>query len=203
MTCGVEFGMLAVSDWITAYMEKYPDMRVEVHFTARLVDLVHEGFDLAIRVGELAASSLAARRLGALRYGIFASAKYLSGHAPIAHPNDLANHALLNFSGGSPRSGWSLRCGDESVRIEAAARLSADNVYVVRDAALKDLGVAPLPWILARPEVSSGRLTQLLPDWTLPDVPVHAVFPSNKYLTPKVRSFVDHACEACRATPYR
>jgi DNA-binding transcriptional LysR family regulator len=52
-----------------------------------------------------------------------------------------------------------------------------------------------LPWILAKPEVSSGRLTQLLPDWTLPEVPVHAVFPSNKYLTPKVRSFVDHACE--------
>ena len=110
LTCGVEFGMIAVSGWIAAYLERYPQVLVDAEFTGRIVDIVHEGFDLAIRVGPLADSTLTARKLGELRYGLFAAPAYLARRAAPAylarraapeHPAELETHDVLSFAGGS------------------------------------------------------------------------------------------------------
>lgn len=199
LSCGVEFGMLAVNGWVREYLLRHPDVNVDLEMTGRVVDIVHEGFDLAVRVGPLADSTLAARKLGELRYGLFAAPGYLRRQPPPAQPQDLAQHALIRFSGSRLRLVWTFTRGADAQRIEPAARLNANNSFAVRDAAVDALGIAQLPLLLAQPEVDAGRLAPVLPDWQLPSAPVHAVFASARYLTPKVRAFIDLAVEAFAA----
>src|SRR5512137_538664 len=137
LTCGVEFGMIAVSRWIDAYLQRYPQVSVEADFTGRVIDIVHEGFDMAIRVGELPDSRLAARRLGELHYALFASPDYLALHGIPVSPDELARHQLLVFTAVSHRAGWRLARGSESRRIEVQARLRVNNSFAVRDAAIR------------------------------------------------------------------
>lgn len=193
LTCGVEFGMIAVNGWVNEFLARHPQASVEVEHTARLVDLVHEGFDLAIRIGTLEESRLAARPLGHLDYGLFACPRYLEQRGEPRSIDALRQHDLLMFSGGTQRGGWRLADGRESVRIEGPARLRVNNSFAVRSALLRSMGVGQLPLIVAAEAVAAGKLRRILPRWAPPAVPVHAVYPSNRYLTPKVRAFVDLA----------
>jgi DNA-binding transcriptional LysR family regulator len=196
LTCGVEFGMIAVTGWINHYLTLNPQTRIDADFTNRAVDIVHEGFDLAIRVGTLADSTLAARKLGELTYGLFASPGYLALHAAPRSPADLDRRHVLSFTGGSRRVTLSLQRKGQREDMEPSPRLKANNVFAVRDAAIAGLGVAQLPLIVATTALRQGGLQPLLADWSLPTVPVHAVFASARYLTPKVRSFIDLAVDA-------
>jgi DNA-binding transcriptional LysR family regulator len=193
MTCGTEFGMLAVSRWINGYLERYPDVSVDADFTSRVIDVVHEGFDLAIRLGPLQESRLAARQIGKLSYGLYAAPAYVDRHGLPGDVDALPNHALLLFSTGSHRSGWRLRRNDREVRIDSPARLRVNNIFAVRNAAMAALGIAQLPTIVAAVAESAGKLIRVLREWEPEQVPVHAVFASSRYLTPKVRRFIDHA----------
>jgi LysR family transcriptional regulator, regulator for bpeEF and oprC len=194
ISCGVEFGMLAVSTWIGEYMQRYPDVRVEADYSARKVDLVHEGVDLAIRIGPLTDSSLNARKLGEITYGLFAAPQFLQTRSWPTYPSELANEQLLAFSSGLAADAWTLQKEGETVRLPLKKpRLLVNNVFALRDLALTGLGIARLPWLVARREAEQGRLQVLLTDWHIPSTPVHAVFASARYLTPKVRSFIDLA----------
>lgn len=195
LTCGVEFGMLAANDWICRYLQQHPQMKVDAEMTARLVDVVHEGFDLAIRVGRLADSSLTARRLGALDYALYAAPAYLQRHGTPAAPADLAAHAQLVFAPASGRSHWTLSDGERTERLALQPALRATNLHTVRDAAAHGLGIAVLPRRLAAPLVHEGRLRVVLAGWQPPEVPVHAVFASARFLAPKVRAFIDLAAQ--------
>jgi DNA-binding transcriptional LysR family regulator len=199
LTCGVEFGMIAVTVWINRYLARYPQAGIDADFTNRAVDIVHEGFDLAIRVGPLADSTLTARKLGELAYGLFASPEYLARHACPMHPDDLAHHEMLMFSGGSHRACLFLTREEQRENIDVTPRLAANNVFAVRDAAIDGLGVTKLPCIVAAPALREGRLRPVLAEWSLPNVAIHAVFASARYLTPKVRSFIDLAVEAMQS----
>lgn len=193
ITCGTEFGMMVVGGWINQFLLDHPQISVEAEFTGRLVDLVHEGFDLAIRIGALEDSRLVARKLGELRYGLFASPAYLQRRSTPEHPQQLAGHSLLAFSGGQAKGTWSFSNHGETVTVPLEARLRLNNHLALRDAALQGLGIVRLPWLLAETPVAGGQLVQVLAGWAMPAVPIHAVFPSNRYLTPKVRAFVDYA----------
>jgi LysR family transcriptional regulator for bpeEF and oprC len=196
LTCGVEFGLLAVNGWVSQYLKRHSLVRADVELTGRLVDLVHEGFDLAVRVGPLADSTLAARKLGELRYGLFAAPGYLERRAPPAMPDDLRQHDLILFSGARSRQAWLLSRDGITQPVDVSPRLRANNSFAVRDATRDGLGIAQLPLLLAQPDVNSSRLVPVLSGWSLPQVPVHAVFASSRYLTPKVRAFIDLAAEA-------
>ena len=202
LTCGVEFGLIAVSGWIDRYLQLHPQAQVDADFTGRIVDIVHEGFDLAIRVGPLADSTLAARKLGELSYGLFAAPGYLARRGPPADPSELALHDTLAFAGGSHQATWTLKRDDRTERVVLRPRLRANNVLAVRDAAVAGLGVTQLPRVVAGPAMRAGQLHAVLPAWSPPAVPVHAVFASARYLTPKVRAFIDLAVEAMREGPY-
>jgi DNA-binding transcriptional LysR family regulator len=196
LTCGVEFGMIAVSGWINRYLQQFDQVAIDVDFTSRVVDIVHEGFDLAIRVGLLADSTLAARKLGELSYGLFAAPEYLARRPVPDHPERLSGHEILAFSGGSHQAIMSLEQAGRQVQVKLMPRLKANNVFAVRDAAIAGLGIAQLPMIVAHPALVSGELHPVLGTWSLPAIPVHAVFASARYLTPKVRGFIDLAVEA-------
>lgn len=193
LSCGVEFGMLAVSSWIQRYLQHYPKVNVDADFTGRIVDLVHEGFDLAIRVGPLPDSTLAARRIGSLSYALYAAPHYLQQHPTPTTPDELTQHATAVFVGPTHRPVWEFTQGTQTRRITLTPRLRASNTFTIRDAAAQGLGIAMLPRLVGEPLVSEGRLTTVLDDWQIPDVPVHAVFASARYLAPKVRAFVDLA----------
>ena len=196
LTCGVEFGMIAVNRWMSGYMQRYPEVQVQADLTGRLIDLVHEGFDVAIRLGALSDSSLAARKLGELNYGLFASPEYLAHRGVPKLPADLAAHDRLAFIGGAKTQDWRLLRDGVETKINSPPRLRVNNSFAVREAAAMGLGVAQLPLMVAQAFSSSGQLVAILPDWTSPTVPVHAIFPSNRYLTPKVRAFIDHAIQS-------
>lgn len=194
LTCGVEFGMLAVSGWINRYLAQFPQMKVEAEITGRLVDVVHEGFDLAIRVGQLPDSTLAARRLGTLAYALYAAPAYLERRGTPRSPKALAQHELLVFTPGGGTPAWSLARRGETQRVALPqARLRAGNSFAVRDAAAAGLGIALLPVLIAEPLVAEGRLRRVLEGWSPPEVPVSAVFASARFLAPKVRAFIELA----------
>lgn len=197
LTCGVEFGLLAVNGWLADFLAAHPRATAEVEYTSRVVDLVHEGFDLAVRVGPLPASTLVARRLGTLHYGLFASPAHLAAQPAPAEPAALRGRPLVMFSGGGLRQGWTLRhaASGETVRIEGPARLRVNNSLAVRDALLAGLGIGLLPQVFAADAVAAGRLRPVLRLWQPPEVPVHAVYPSGRYLAPKVRAFIDLAVD--------
>lgn len=202
LTCGVEFGMLAVGRWINRYLQRHPQVRVDAEMTSRVIDLVHEGFDLAIRVGELPDSTLTARRLGSVAYRLYASPAYLARRAAPLGPEDLARHDLLAFASPSWRTHWLLRHGEDSHRVPLHALLRSTNTFTICDAAEAGLGIAALPRLVGDPLVADGRLAAVLPTWAPPDVPVHAVFASARFLSPKVRAFVDLASEAMVGPPW-
>jgi LysR family transcriptional regulator, regulator for bpeEF and oprC len=196
LTCGVEFGMLAVGRWVDEYLECNRMVTAEVEYTSRVLDLIHEGFDLAIRVGRLEESRLVARSLGQLEYALFACPRYLERHGRPSTPEQLREHSLVMFSGGTHRRGWTLIPGGierDAIKIEGPARLRVNNSFAVRDALLRSLGIGQLPLLIAKEGLATQRLVPVLPEWRPPAVPVHAVYPSNRYLSPKVRAFIDLA----------
>ena len=194
LTCGVEFGLLVVNRWIREFLKRYPRVRVDARFSDRLVDLVHEGFDLAIRVGKLPSSGLSARALGKIRYALYASPKYLQQRAAPAHPRELGAHDLIVFTGGAS-SAWKLKNGREQFKVEQPARLAIESHISVRDAIVEGLGIGLVPRFQAEPYVRNKKVVEVLPGWTREPAPVYALFASARYLTPKVRAFVDLACE--------
>jgi LysR family transcriptional regulator, regulator for bpeEF and oprC len=196
LTCGVEFGMLAVARWVNEYLEKSPMVTADVEYTSRVLDLVHEGFDLAIRVGRVEESRLVARQLGQLEYALFACPRYLDRQGRPSTPEQLREHSLVMFSGGTHRRGWTLIPGGverDAVKVEGPARMRVNNSFAVRDALLHSLGIGQLPLLIAMEGLAAERLVPVLPKWRPPAVPVYAVYPSNRYLSPKVRAFVDLA----------
>lgn len=194
LTCGVEFGMLAVSGWINGYLSLYPKVSIEADFSGRLTNIIDEGFDLAIRIGDLKDSNLVSRRLGMLQYGFFASPAYLQMHGIPKTADDLIEHDQLVFGHNSSLSKWKYSGSSRNARaFEETVRLRVNNSFAARDAALLGLGICQLPWLIAKEPVNTGKLTEILPECSIPEVPINAIYPSQKYLTPKVRTFIDYA----------
>jgi DNA-binding transcriptional LysR family regulator len=198
LTCGVEFGMTAVSRWVETFLAHHPQCTAEIEYATRDIDLVHEGFDLAIRAGPLPDSRLAARRLGCFDYGLYATPDYLEHAGMPGTPDALATHRSVVFTGDGTRpAGWTLRHPDrrEPVRVSVAAVLRVNAGAGVHSAVLAGLGIGQLPHVVADELVRAGRLQPVLAPWQPPAVEVFAVYPSNRYLAPKVRAFVDLALE--------
>jgi DNA-binding transcriptional LysR family regulator len=191
ITAGVEYGTSVLSPLLAEFAAAQREVELEVELTGRRVDLVYEGFDLAVRIGPLPDSSLAARRLGALRYGLYASPDYLAGRAAPRYAHELADHPALQFIGADPAPRWRLWDGARTLEVAVRPRVRANNHWVLRDAALAGLGVAFCATLAADPEVRTGRLVRLLPEWGAAEIPVNAVFPSQRFLAPKVRACVE------------
>jgi len=190
ITAGSEYGTMVVDDWVAAFLRSAPTVSVEAEYTNRMVDIVHEGIDVAIRVGTLPDSSLSARKLGEVHYGLYASADYLQ-HKPMpVTVDDLPNHDLIM----KPRRGrsvWTLMRTAEEKILTASPRAAVNSIIGARNLALSGLGIAQLPRFMAQAYVDTGVLVPVLPGWAEVPAPVHAIFASSRYMDPKVRSFVD------------
>lgn len=194
VTAPVSFGAEALVPALGEYLESYPEVRVDLALNDRVVDLVEEGFEAAIRIGPLPDSGLIARPLAPYRQMICASPQYLARHGTPSTPEDLSRHSCLSFSH-SALTHWRLEQQGESRRIPVSGRLQINNGQALRNAALQGLGIVLQPAVLLAADVKAGRLAQLLPDFELPSRPMHVVYLPDRYRASKLRSFVDFVVE--------
>ncbi|HEX7764942.1 MAG TPA: LysR family transcriptional regulator [Cellvibrio sp.] len=199
VTAGAEFGAMVVDGWIAEFLGLSPKVTVETEYTNRLVDIIHEGVDIAVRVGALQDSGLSARKLGEVTYGLYASSDYLAARPELSQVSDLKYHDLImKTQRGRPM--WALTNGSHAENIAESPRAAVNSIITARNLALAGVGIAQLPRFLAEPHLKDGTLSLILSDWAQAPAPVHAVFASSRYMDPKVRSFVDLCVGSFRTT---
>ena len=188
----MSFGILHIGPAIHDFLSRYPEVELDLSLNDRFVDVVDEGFDLAIRVGRLSDSSLIARKLGQYRMMLCASQTYLKQQDAPRDPDDLKKHQCLCYSTNSLVPEWQFVSKDRkpwSVQINGP--LHANNGDVLRAAALQGLGIVYLPSFIVGPDVQASTLASLLPEFVPTGTAIHAVYPHSRHLLPKVRAFID------------
>lgn len=176
------------------FFARYPDIRLELGCSDRQVDLVEEGVDCAIRGDRrLPDSRLIARRVGAMRYVTCASPAYLERHGVPRHPNDLVQHRCVNYF--ASRTGkmfdWYFTRDGERVQVTLDSHIALSDSYAYTAAGLNGLGIVQMADFLLAPMIEDGRLVSVLGDWSNEPLPIHVVYPENRYLSAKVRVFVE------------
>lgn len=184
-------GKVVLGNLIADYLRLYPDVRLELDLSNRYVDLVDEGFDLALRAGHLEDSSLIAKRLGDSRMVVCASPAYLLNQNIPSTPEALQDYNCLVHPGIDGRCSFQFSGPNRVIRVELEGKLVANSMDTLLQAAMAGLGIAILPWQTCREAVEQGALQLLLEEWQLPVGGIYAIYPSPRYLTPKVRSFID------------
>ncbi len=187
----VEMAGEFLSGLIAEFLQRHPEIEMELDLSGRFVDLVDEGFDLAIRAGQLADSTLVARRLGEDRFQVFASPGLLDIHGLPESPRDLKNRPCILYGQGNRRQTFRFAGPTGLASVTLHGRMLVNNLHVARDIAVADLGFTLLPETMCRGELAAGKLVRVLEQWQLPETGIHAVYPSPRHLTPKVRAFID------------
>src|SRR5215813_3213524 len=175
-----------VCEILLELLERYPHFRLECEFTDRTVDLVAEGFDLALRAGKLAESTLIARTVGQGQNGYYASPGYLEGRR-LTHPDQLVEHQLIVFSGSALGLRWPFQIGNRIQEVPVQGRLVVNSLSVAQLAACRGHGITWLPGPFGREEVKRGALVPVLRKFWPPPAPVHLVYPSARHVLPQVR----------------
>ncbi len=198
----MSFGYLHLAPAIPDFLARHPDMRVEMTMNDRFVDLVDEGYDVAVRIGRLADSSLIARRLAPSRTVLCGAPSYFREHGVPEAPDDLARHNCLIYSYQASHELWRFTGakGEHTVRVRG--NLTANNGDALRAAALRGLGVAMLPAFLVGGDVQAGVLQAVLGEFELPESAIYAVYPHNRHMSAKLRAFVDFLVERFGPEPY-
>jgi DNA-binding transcriptional LysR family regulator len=191
VTIPLSYGQHRLGTVIGDYTQAYPQVQLDISLSDRKVDLVDEGFDLAIRIGAMPQSDLIARKLGAVRSIACAAPAYLARHGAPQTPADLAGHAFLGYTLTGTGADWRLEGPDGLVSVPISGPIRADNGDIIRLAALGGAGIAFQPYFIVGADIEAGRLVRVLPEWQSPELGVYAVYPSRKHLSAKVRTFVD------------
>ncbi len=192
ITAPIELGGSVLPGLVSEFMSKYPKVRVEIILTGRRVDLLSESVDLAIRAGELKDSTLIAKKIGAVYFAPFASPKYLKANGTPAHPRELRNHQCIQFTV-LGLDEWKMTGLKGSLNVPVPGRLVVDDLNMAKMLTLMGNGIAYLPTHICYPEVQSGKLIRILPDWRSSLSPVHFVYPAHRFVTPKLSAFMSMA----------
>lgn len=195
VTAPSSFGSHGLIAALPDYFARYPEVGVDLSLDDRVVDLVEERFEVAIRIGSLPDSNLVARRLADYRTVICASPSYLARHGVPKYLADLQAHDCLGFSNWKIRDEWHLKGprGRETVRVQGP--FQANSGQALRMAALSGMGIVMQPEVLLAEDLAAGRLVHLLPDYETFARPMHVVYLADRYSKPKLRSFVDFVVE--------
>ena len=191
----MSFGRLHVAPLIPKLLQRYPKLRINLVMDDRKVDLVAGGFDVAIRAGNLPASTLIARKLAPVRQVLCASPDYIDRYDRPGTPAELSSHNCLLYSYSSDANEWTLigESGPETVTVSGSYQVN--NSEALLEALKEGIGIGRLPTFDAGPDLKTGRLVKLFESYRLPDFTLYAVFPERQYLPAKVRAFLDFAIE--------
>lgn len=201
VTAPVVFGRLHVLPVVEAFLRDHPAVAVQLVLHDRVVSLVDEGLDVAVRLGQLPDSSLRASRVGEVRRAVYASPKYLRANGTPRTPQGLARHTCVACSAVTPvPDRWTFERDGRSFVVPVSARLVVNTAEAAIDAALAGLGPTCVLSYQVGAHVRSGRLERILGAFEPPAVPVQVVIPAGRFVTPIVRAFVERTVEALRAT---
>jgi len=196
LTTSVNFGVRHMAPAIAAFLRAHPGVRFDVSLSDRIVDLVEEGFDLAVRLGMLGSDNLVARKLGETRLVPCASPAYLEAHGAPQAPEDLARHNCFTYEYIQPRNVWRFLDASGAERtVRVGGNLHSNNGDLLAEAAAQGAGIVFEPAFIVGPDVRAGRLVPLLQDFVAPPMAIYAVYPSRKHLSAKVRLFVEFLIE--------
>lgn len=189
----MSFGTLHLADAIGDFMTHWPDVTVQLSLNDRFVDLIEEGFDVGVRIGNLSDSSLIARKIAPMPIVLCAAPDYLRKHGAPASPDELRKHDCLHYGNLETGGSWKLEDRSGTTRsVNITSRICVNNGDVLRKVALAGQGIALLPSFLILDDVRAGTLSHVLPAYTAPEASLYALYPPNRYLAAKVRVFIDH-----------
>ena len=198
----MSFGLLHLGDVIADFSKHYPDVEIDLELSDNYVDVVEEGFDLGIRIGELRDSSLISRRLAPIRRLCCAAPAYLEAHGAPLHPDDLADHKCIHYGHRGWLEKWQMIGPDGEHSIAAMVPLKSNNGDVMKAAAVAGAGLVHMPTFITWRDVAAGNLVRVLPDYAAPEIGVYVVYPSNRHLPTKVRLFIDALAARYGPEPY-
>jgi DNA-binding transcriptional LysR family regulator len=198
----LSFGVLHLAPLWAKFMRLYPDVQLDVALIDRVVDIVEEGYDMAIRISRSGSSAHVARKLAASHNILCASPDYIQRHGMPLHPAELARHACVGYSYAATADEWQmLDAGGQAHAVKVQCVMHTNNGDTARAAALGGMGVIWQPTFLVGADLRAGRLQRVLPDYHMPDIDVLAVYPSRRHLSAKVRVMIDFLVEEFAGTP--
>ncbi len=203
VAASVGFGRLKLLPLVKTFLQTHPGVKVDLRLNDGFIDLVEQGIDVAVRIGELADSTLVARRIGTTQRALVASRSYLralpKGLKTPKEPDDLQRHNCIVYTELSTQNAWTFTAGPGAparpgtqVTVRAQGNLQTNSSEVVRAAVLSGMGIGLSPTWLFEDEIARGELHVLLPDWPAPSMPVHLISPSQRRQSAKVKAFADH-----------
>lgn len=203
ITASVTFGRSLLAPAVGGFLESNPRVTVSLLLLDRVVNLVEEGIDLAIRIGHLPESGLIARRIGSVRRSLVASPGYLEKHGTPETPADLKRHRIIAFTGLMPLREWRHHNGTRQVSVSLDPAFEINDALAALQAAEQGQGIAPALSYMVHDAISDGRLVEVLADDSQPPLPVHIVYPTSRLVAPKVRALVDFVAPVLGAELHR
>lgn len=201
MSLPMSLGLRRLMPLLADFAGLYPEVEVVLEFSDRRVNLVEEGFDLALRVSTRLDPGSVARRLGTSRMAVVAAPAYLECHGHPARPEALLEHQCLGYTL-APQSSWTFLIDGVWRSVPVRGRFQANNGDALLEAAERGLGITCQPTFITAEAVRAGRLLQLLPDFPLPELDIHALFPGHRYLPHRVRVLADYLAERIGSPPF-
>lgn len=196
----VSFGVRHLAPLVAEFVTRYPEVNLDVEYSDRQVNLIESGFDMAVRITSQLDPTLVARRLGSARMLTLASPAYLARRGWPEQPEALADHDCLGYTG-TARTSWPFQVGGETRWVAIKSRLQSNNGEALLDACKRGLGICRQPAFIAEQAVRSGELAVILQQFPGPEVGIHAVFPSNRYLPTRVRALADFLADSLGPLP--
>ncbi|MGR8998080.1 MAG: LysR substrate-binding domain-containing protein [Gammaproteobacteria bacterium] len=184
-------GSTHIARALAEFLKIHPDLTVDMYLQGSTGDLVDEGMDLAIHLGGLEDTSMVARKLASSMLVVCASPEYLAKHGVPKKPEDLVNHSCLVNWAIPPRNKWQFKGDDGYIVMNVSGRMQANAAHPIRLAAINDLGLVMLPTYIVGGDLEKGLLKRVLENYKLPPLDIYAVYPHRKYLSAKVRTFMD------------
>lgn len=190
---GAGQGLLAKP--LAKFYQQYQEIEIDLKLTNRRVDIVEEGFDVAVRIGESPDSSLISKKLATVKLALFASDTYLAKYDKITTPEQIALHQCMFMSSVSAKAVWGFYCDGKERNISFKPRFSADDFNVLKTMVVNHCGIGLFPDYLCIDELNQGLLTRVLPNWCGRTIDIYAIYPSRKGITPKIRVLLDFLAE--------
>ncbi|MBR1192270.1 LysR family transcriptional regulator [Bradyrhizobium sp. AUGA SZCCT0160] len=189
------FGRLHVSPVMTAYLKRYPDVSAELRLSDRMINLVEEGVDLAVRIGHLPDSTLVARHVGEMRRIVVASKDYLKRRGEPKTPEAIATHDTIHFGAMSAAPDWRFAVEGREIRVSSTPRFTSNSADAAIQYAEAGGGLTRVLAYQAADSLKAGRLRIVLAEFEQPALPIHIVYPTSRLLSAKVRTFIDLVTE--------
>jgi DNA-binding transcriptional LysR family regulator len=203
VTASVDFSTRFLGEIVADFLAQHPEINVELEATDRVVDLIEDGFDLAVRFGQMPESTLIARKLCSLNVILCASPAYLAQRGTPKSVEELDEHDHVLFTPASRNQTWTLvNHGDQGYEFGRPARFASNNYGAVVDVARAGGGIAAISEFMVTDEIKSGTLVRVLPDWQTRPTEVHAVYPARQNVPPRLTLFLEHLAKALNPPPW-